>query len=328
MSVRRKILAVLQDNRGRWISGEALSSAMHISRSAIWKHVGVLRSEGYGIESSSNKGYLLQSSPDVLTVEEIRNSLDTRYVDIRDVVCLKETDSTNRRAKLLAEQGAPEGTLIVADTQSGGRGRRGRTWFSPAHTGIYTSLILRPSIPPGEAPRCALLTSVAVAESLLNGSGVRGTIKWPNDILVKGKKIAGILVEIGTELDMVEYMIVGVGLNVNTPPDDFPPEIRDRATSILAETGMAVRRVDVLCEFLKQFEKYYEMFTDGRFNDILDQWKAFEDVIGRTIRVDSAGTAYSGTAAEIDPDGALLVRDSHGRLHRVFSGDITVMHEQ
>jgi len=328
MSVRRKLLAVLQDNRGRWISGEVLSSAMHISRSAIWKHVGVLRSEGYGIESLPNKGYLLHSSPDILTLEEIRNSLDIQYVNVRDVVCLKETDSTNRRAKLLAEQGAPNGTLIVADAQTGGRGRKGRAWFSPAHTGIYVSLILRPSIPPGEAPRCALLTSVAVAEGLFTGCGVRGTIKWPNDILVNGKKIAGILIDIATELDMVEYMIVGVGLNVSILPDDFPSEIRDSATSILAETGIAIRRVDLLCEFLKQFEKYYEMLSAGQFKDILHQWKEFEDVIGRTVRVDSGNTACFGTVVEIDSDGALLVRDSHGHLNRIFSGDITVVPEK
>jgi len=230
MSTKDQLLLYLKERKGDWVSGEALSNKIAVSRSAVWKHICKLREEGYVIESSPKKGYLLRKAPDLLFPNEIREGLDTKVFGKRDIVYFTETDSTNTRAKDLAARGAPEGTLVISERQTKGRGRKGRSWFSPSQGGIYTSLILRPSISPSEAPKITLLSAVVVAETLRSLTGLSAIIKWPNDILINGKKIAGILTEMSTEMDAIDYIVVGLGLNVNTP--DFPDDIREKATSI------------------------------------------------------------------------------------------------
>ena len=325
MTTKKNLLLYLKGRKGEWVSGEQLSNKLEISRTAVWKHIHKLRDKGYVIESSTKKGYRLQEVSDFLLADEIREGLNTQIFAQRDILHYEETDSTNIRAKDLADRGAPEGTLVVAEKQTRGKGRRGRTWFSPAGGGIYASLILRPVISPGEAPRITLMTAVAVAEALLALIPLVFKIKWPNDILVNGKKIAGILTEISTEMDSVDYIVVGLGLNVNTPKKSFTQDIREKATSILAETGKPFSRTKLVQAYLQRYEVYYEMFQKGEFEPILDRWKELADIIGQLITVDMAGKMYSGKVMDVDNDGVLILRDDQGDLHRIFSGDVTLL---
>ena len=326
MSTRDRLLSYLKEEKGNWISGELLSNKLAVSRAAIWKHVRKLKEDGYVIESSPKKGYLLSNSPDLLLPSEIEEGLDTKVFGKGNIIYFKETDSTNIKAKDLAAKGAPEGTVVVAEKQTKGRGRRGRSWFSPSGDGIYTSLILRPTMSPGETPRITLMTAVAMAEALLSLTQLKIRIKWPNDILVNGKKIAGILTEISTEMDGVNYIIVGLGLNVNTPAESFPAEIKGEATSILIETGKQFPRAPLVREYLRWYEKYYEIFNKRGFESIIHRWKELADIAGQQIVVDVLGEKYIGEVLDVDSDGVLILRDSKGNTHRIFSGDVTLMH--
>jgi len=320
MSTKNQILAFLKESKGNWISGESISRSLSVSRTAIWKHIQKLREDGYLIESSPKKGYLLKKTSHLLLTHEIREGLSTEVFGRRDILYFGETDSTNTRAKELADHGAPEGTVIVSEKQTDGRGRKGRNWFSPSREGIYVSLILRPGISPDEAPKTTLLTAVAVAEALISLTRLKVNIKWPNDILISGKKIAGILTEIKAEMDAIDYIIVGLGLNVNTP--DFPDDIREKATSILIETGAPFSRVRVIKEYLKQYERYYKIFGSIGFDPILARWKTLSNIIGQQITVESMGTEHTGQVQDIDKDGVLILKDNSGQYHRIFSGDV------
>ncbi len=323
MSTKNQLLAFLKESKGNWISGESISSKLSVSRAAIWKHIQKLRVDGYVIESSPKKGYVLKKASDLLLSNEIREGLTTEIFGRGDIVYFNETDSTNTRAKELADQGAPEGTVIVSEKQTGGRGRKGRNWFSPSREGIYVSLILRPGISPDEAPKTTLLTAVAVAEALISLTLLKVSIKWPNDILINGKKIAGILTEIRAEIDAIDYIIVGLGLNVNTP--DFPDDIKEKATSILIETGKHFPRVRVIREYLKQYERYYKILGRIGFETILTRWKELSNIIGRQITVEATGTKHTGQVQDIDRGGVLILKDNAGKYHRIFSGDVILM---
>lgn len=322
MTTRDNILKCFKEAKGGWVSGESLSNGLSVSRSAVWKHIRRLREEGYLIQSSPRKGYMLEKASDMLLPGEIREGLTTRILGKKEIHHLRETVSTNITAKQLAAGGAPEGTLVVSETQTGGKGRLGRNWFSPFGEGIYISLILRPSISPAEAPKITLMTAVAMAEALHSGTGLYVSIKWPNDILISGKKTAGILTEISTEMDAVDYVIIGVGLNVNIA--SFPPEIREKATSLLIETGKAHSRSSLMRDFLKWFENYYELFQRADFEPILNRWRQFSQIAGRRISVETIGGMTIGRALDIDRDGFLMVEDNGGQIHRIYSGDITL----
>ena len=322
---REVLLNYLKEGPGRWISGQFLGERLAMTRSAVWKQVGALKEEGYVIESSSRKGYRLCEVPDLLLIREIRDGLATHTLGQTEARYYRQTDSTNLRAKALATQGAPEGTLVVAEEQTQGRGRRDRSWFSPPQQGIYASLILRPSIPPNEAPRMTLLSSVAAAEALLALTSLDVKIKWPNDILVNSMKIAGILTEISTGMDTVDYMIVGLGLNVNIPADCFPREIRHQATSILAETGAPFPRVVLLRRYLEYYESYYDIFKIKGFDPVMNRWKSLTNMMGRRIMVQMVGRQHVGEVFDFDQDGFLILRDDRGESIRIFSGDVTFL---
>ena len=324
MSTKDKLLLYLKRNQGNWVSGELISSKLSVSRAAIWKHIQKLKEEGYIIESASKKGYLLSKSSDPITADEIRQGLSTKVFGKKNIIFLKETDSTNTRAKELAAQGAPEGTLVIAEKQTSGRGRRGRNWFSPPGGGIYCSLILRPVLSPSETPRITLMTAVVLAETLISLMKLKLRIKWPNDILVNGKKLAGILTEISTEMDAVNYIVVGLGMNVNTQLEDLPREIKKTATSILIETKKPFPRVKLIQHYLKLYEKYYDMFKKNDFEPIMKRWRKLADIIGKQIKVDVIGKTHTGKVVDVDNDGVLILKDDQGKLQRIFSGDVTM----
>lgn len=263
------------------------------------------------------------SECDMLLPSKIVEGLDTDTFGKKEIVHFEETDSTNARARELADQGAPEGTLVVAERQTQGRGRKGRTWFSPTGAGIYASLILRPSMPASEATRITFLTAVSAAEVLLPLKGLNVRIKWPNDILVNGKKAAGILTEISTERGSVDYAVVGLGMNVNTPA--FPEDISEKATSLLIERGERFSRIDLLREYLRRQEASYRRLGTFGFELILDRWKELADCIGREIRVEMMDKTYVGWVEDIDPEGILILKDREGVSHRIVSGDVVLL---
>jgi BirA family biotin operon repressor/biotin-[acetyl-CoA-carboxylase] ligase len=325
MEGKEGLLERLKQAEGHWVSGEILSGEMSMTRSAVWKHVCKLRNEGYEIKSSPRKGYLLHRIPDRLFPREVRSGLQTTIFGQGEIVHFSETDSTNSRAKELAGRETPEGTIVLAERQTVGRGRRGRSWFSPDGSGLYLSLVLRPKVVPAEAPKMTLMTAVAVCDVLIPYLPSLPRVKWPNDILVGGRKIAGILTEISTEPDAIDYVVVGLGLNVNVPARQFPKEIRDKATSILVETGKVHSRAAILRSFLEHFERIYALFREGRFRLILDRWKAFAGTTGQRARVDQIGRVLTGEIQDVDENGSLLLRDEKGNLHRIVSGDITYL---
>jgi len=325
MLTKYQLLSYLKKGRRTWVSGESLSRELSVSRAAIWKHIRKLREEGYVIESSTKKGYLLSKDSDLLLPNEIEEDLGTRIFGKNGIEYFKEIDSTNIKAKELAEEGAPEGTVVIAEKQVKGKGSKGRTWLSPEGDGIYASLILRPAMAPSGAPKITLMTAVAITEALLSLVQIKITIKWPNDILIKGKKLAGILTEIAADMDAVDYIIVGLGLNVNTPLQNFSEELKDLATSIYIETGEPFSRTRLVRAYLEYFEKYYKMFKANNFTPIMNRWKQLSNIIGQKIIVDVIGKRHVGEVTNIDYEGVLILKDDKGGFQRIFSGDITLV---
>ena len=323
MNSKDQLLGYLKENKGQWISGEALSTRIDVTRSAVWKQICALRDEGYRIESSPRKGYILRSVPDLLLPAEIQQNLGTEFFGKVGIYHFIETDSTNIQAKALALDGAPEGTLVVAEKQNMGKGRKGRKWFSDSIGGIYCTMILRPSTTPNEALKIPLLTALVAVKTLLKTTSLKPTIKWPNDILVNGKKLGGILTEISTEVDAVDFVIVGFGININT--ESFPEDIKDIATSVTIETGIPMNRAAFLKEYLSLYEQTYGIFTREGFNPLMGEWRKLTHIIGHMITVDMIGKRLTGEVEDIDREGALLLRDEEGEIHRIYSGDVTYL---
>jgi BirA family transcriptional regulator, biotin operon repressor / biotin---[acetyl-CoA-carboxylase] ligase len=321
-STKHLLLDRLKENPNQWVSGESISNQLGISRTAVWKQINSLRKDGHRILSAPRKGYRLEQVADLLSAEEVSACLTTRIMGRPSITVLKQTDSTNLQARVLASRGAAEGTVIAAESQTCGRGRRGRVWLSPAGQGLCFSVILRPPMTPAQAPQITLMTAVAVVRTLKQ-AGVQAHIKWPNDILVDGRKIAGILTEISTEMDQVDWVIVGLGLNVNTPADQLPGSIRELATSMRIQKGCPFSRAALLGDLLQDFEKCYEQLRTEGFASIMEQWRHMSDIIGQQVYVDVMGTRHHGTVAAVDDDGVLILEDSQGRIRRIFSGDVT-----
>lgn len=321
MSTAERILKHLRSDPESWTSGEQLSRELAVSRSAVWKHVRALRQDGYEIESSPRKGYRLTALSSRLLPGEIREGLRTRVLGRREIVFFLETDSTNTRAKALAAAGAPEGAMVVAECQTGGRGRKGRVWFSPSGQGVYLSVVLRPRISPVQAPRMTLIAGIAAAEMLMDAyPDLDIHIKWPNDILVGRKKVAGILTEISSDMDEVGFVVSGMGLNVNARR--FPKDLKAIATSLALETGRPVERAPLVRGFLEAYEKWYDAFLTSGPDPVLDRWKSLSRTLGNRVLVDGPGGRITGIARDMDRDGSLLVEDDQGIIHPVFSGDV------
>ncbi len=322
---RQALLVALRSRTGQWVSGEELSGGLGISRAAISKHIATIKAAGYAIASAPGKGYRLTSGPDRLLPEEILFGLKTAFMGKAGIVHHPLIDSTNTQARALARTGAPEGTLVVAETQSAGRGRKGRSWMASTGEGLLVSLILRPAMEPSRAALITLMTAVSVAEALIEETGIDARIKWPNDILVGRKKMAGILTEMSMELDAVDYVIVGLGLNVNTPLASFHSDIRDIATSVMAESSAPFSRVALLQAILLKFETHYETLTQKGPESILVRWKALSDIVGRRVRVSMMREEIEGRVIDIDADGVLLIDNAPGEPLRILSGDITYL---
>ncbi|HUT72327.1 MAG TPA: biotin--[acetyl-CoA-carboxylase] ligase [Desulfatiglandales bacterium] len=323
MAGRDQIVLHLEEAAGNWVSCESLGDKLGVSRSTIVRHISRLKEDGYAIESAPNKGYALRETFDLLVPRRIRQGLETKAFGKKEIVYCTEIDSTNLKAKDLAANGAPEGAIVISEKQTEGRGRKAREWFSPPRDGIYLSLILRPNIAPRHAPRITLLTAVSVAETLRSLIGLELAIKWPNDILVNGKKLAGILTEMSSEKGAIDYVVVGLGLNVNTPI--FPDDIKDTATSLLIETGKRFSRAELVRDYLKWHERYYEIFLSMGFEPIRKRWKELAEIIGQQVTVAAIDREYQGEVQDIDEDGALILQDKAGQVHRITFGDVSLL---
>ena len=325
MSAKGRILMMLKEAAPAPLSGEALGRSLGLTRAAIWKVIRGLREEGYEISSSPRLGYGLIQAPDLLVPAEVEPLLRTRCFGRRGIHHSVEIGSTNDRAKELAHGGAPEGTLVVAESQSAGRGRFGRAWASPGRGGLYLSLILRPSLAPSEAPQITLLAGVGVCRAINALTPVGAGIKWPNDVLIKGKKVAGILTEMEAEMDRIHHLIVGIGINVNTRMSFLPRAVRERATSLLEETGKPISRKDLLAMVLAEMEALWAQAERGGFDAVRAAWKRLNVTLGRRVRIEGMDVAVLGTAMDLDDRGALLVRAQDGPLHRIPFGEVSLL---
>jgi BirA family transcriptional regulator, biotin operon repressor / biotin---[acetyl-CoA-carboxylase] ligase len=316
------VLAFLAEAGDQFVSGEAISDKLGLTRAAVWKHVESLRAHGYRIDAVPARGYRLAEVPDRLTPLEMRPLLNTH--DLGQVLyAYDELGSTSDRAKELADEGADPGTVVLAEAQTAGRGRRGRVWTSPARRNLYFSVILRPELPPARAPEITLVASIAICDALKQ-SGVEAGIKWPNDLLASGKKIAGILTELAAEPDRVHWVVVGVGVNVNARADDFPEELRGEATSVLLERGQPAPRALFAAACFTALEEWLDRHAEDGFAAVRDAWRERSVTLGREVVVRADGREIAGTAEDIDDSGALLVRGPAG-LERVLVGDVTLL---
>ncbi len=316
-----ELLMLLLTGKDIFISGEEISAKFKVTRSAIWKQINNLRNLGYVIESSTKMGYRLKKSPDLLLPEEIWSKTDCSSLG-RRIYYHSIIDSTNTEAKKLALGGAPSGSLVVAEGQTLGKGRLGRKWSSPAGAGINASIILKPDITPPEAPRITLLTAVAVAEAIREKAHIEAMIKWPNDIFIKGKKVCGILTEMSAEPDAVNYIIVGIGINVNN--DEFPEELQSKATSLRITLGRKVNRADLLAGVLERMEYYYQSSLVSGFDKLLEKWRELCCNLRKPVKIIGRKESFNGIAMDVDSDGALIVKKDNGEIVKVLSGDVSL----
>lgn len=311
------VLKVLADE-GEFTSGEKLASTLGVSRTAIWKTVRNLRNKGYVIEAVPRRGYRLVESPDAPYPHEIRRRLKTRVFGTK-IQHYEEVGSTNDVAKELASRGAPQGTLVIAERQTGGRGRMGRTWYSP-RGGLWFSIILRPDLTPGEVPLLALTLGVGVAKALAK-EGLDCRLKWPNDVLINGRKVCGILTELDAEMDIVNYVIAGIGINVNNDVEDFPEEFRRLATTVKAVLGKEVSLVGLLVRVLQELEDAYFTLERKGGSVILDEWRRLSSTLGKKVKVVTHGVTLEGIARDVAENGALVLELESGRRESIISGD-------
>lgn len=320
--MRARILKLLRQQSQDYLSGEEISRQLAVSRTAVWKHIQELKNHGYEIEAHPRKGYRLKSRPDLLLPEEIRAGLATQLLG-KQIVHFYDTSSTNNEAKRLAADDAVEGTIVVSEAQTLGRGRLNRGWFSPPGGGVWVSVILRPPFPPQEAPKCTLMAAVATVEAIREASGLNCGIKWPNDILWQGRKLVGILTEMSAEMDAINFVVLGIGINVSLQESDFPEELRNIGASVSMGAEREVSRVEVLQKLLERLEYWYQVVKQEGFEPVLEAWRRESVTLGQPVRVLAGEETYDGVAEELAEDGSLLVRTENG-LRRVLAGDVSL----
>ena len=316
-----EILQLLRKHPSAFLSGQEISRRLKVSRTAVWKRLRRLRTLGYEIEASTRSGYRLIQSPDLLTPSEINPILKTKWMG-RKIHHFQTLDSTNSKAYQLALNGAREGEVVISESQKKGRGRLGRQWFSPPFLNLYLSVILRPKISPHQASLITLMAAVATADAIQKFSGLLPLIKWPNDILLRDRKAAGLLNEIHSEMDRIHFVILGIGVNLNMDEKMFSKEIRAVATSLKIEMGQKVSRKAFLQFFLQELEKWYSIFLEEGGAVILKAWRDRAYIKGRQVKVTSFGETVAGIAIDVDSDGALILETEDGKQKRVVAGDI------
>ena len=319
--LRKRLLDAFTDAGDSYLSGQAVAELLGCSRTAVWKHMEELRKEGFQLEAVRRKGYRILHTPDRMTEDEIRLGLKTSFIG-RNIDYQESTGSTQKIAHQLSNDDAPEGTVVVAEEQVSGRGRMDRKWHSPKYTGIWMSIILRPNILPARAPQLTLLAAVAVVQAMEEVTGLVPEIKWPNDILINGRKVTGILTELQAEADRINSVIIGIGINVNQ--ESFPEDIEQTATSLLIEKGEAVSRTELIKSVFAQLEKLYSIYLENGFLPIKLLWESYAVSIGKTLKARTLTSVIEGRALGITDDGVLKIEDKDGVIHHVYSADIEI----
>lgn len=318
--MKTEILKLLRTTDG-YVSGQQISEQLGVSRAAVWKAIRRLQDEGYQVEAVRNKGYHIVGTPDVMTKEELDSLMKTRWAG-RNILYYETTDSTNLRIRQAGDEGAPHGTLAVADRQTAGRGRRGRTWESPAGSSIYMSVLLRPDIAPNKASMLTLVMALSVAEGIQQCIPII-QIKWPNDIIVNGKKLVGILTEMSAQVDYINHVTVGVGINVNMTA--FQEEIADTATSLCLECGHAVKRAPLIAAVMERLEENYEIFLETEdLSGLMERYSALLVNRDRDVRIIGEKETYQAHAIGIDRTGELIVRREDGTMEKIYAGEVSV----
>ncbi|MCR6096487.1 biotin--[acetyl-CoA-carboxylase] ligase [Salipaludibacillus agaradhaerens] len=317
--MKGQVLKLLREHNTTFLSGEKMSQVIGCSRTAIWKHIDALRKEGYDIVASQNKGYQLRETYPMLSEHEILSYLPNDSL-FTNVIFYRSINSTQMAAQKQVSDGMTHGTLVVADEQTNGKGRLGRTWHSEKDSGVWMSLIVKPDIAFEQAPQLTLLTAVSVTRAIEKLSKVNVTIKWPNDLLINGKKVCGILTEMQADTDRLLSVIIGIGLNVNHK--QFSDPLTDIATSLFIETGKTYDRSQLIGGILDEFTKLYQLYLDDGFAIIKPLWEAHASSTGKKISARTATTVIEGIALGIDNEGVLLLEDEAGKVHKIYSADI------
>ena len=319
--MKEEILRLLRSADG-YISGQELCNRFGVSRTAVWKAINQLKEAGYEIEAQQNKGYRLMAAPDLMTEAEIKSLMHTEWV-AKEVLYFDTIDSTNTKAQELAEKGYPSGTLVVADKQESGKGRRGRSWVSPSGTGIFMTLMIKPDINPNNASMLTLVAALAVAKAITSVTGEKALIKWPNDIVINGKKVCGILTEMNAQFDYINHIVVGIGINVHN--ESFPEEISQMASSLMIEAGgKRFHRAQIIAETMAYFEQYYDTFL--KTQDLSALVREYDKLLvnrNKSVRVLDPKEPFDGKAMGITPKGELIV-DTWESRKLVSSGEVSV----
>ncbi len=324
MTIDAEILRALRTNEAGSVSGADLSQRLNISRAAIWARIEELRHLGYDIEASPHRGYTLRDSPDLLHADDLLSRLREGQVIGRTIRVFQTTTSTNDIAEKFARDGVAEGAVVFAESQSTGRGRLGRQWTSPTGKGLWFSVLLRPNLTPQAVTKLTIASATATARAIKTITTLEPKVKWPNDLLISGKKISGILTELTAELDHVKHVILGIGINVNLTESDFPASLRSTATSLRIQAGHPINRPDFAAEVLRQLDFDYNRVVKGMFPEVAEEWESISCTLDQDVEIQVGDRKITGRAESLDQDGALLVRSQHGRLDRVIGGDVSM----
>jgi BirA family transcriptional regulator, biotin operon repressor / biotin---[acetyl-CoA-carboxylase] ligase len=321
--IRKRLIEAFTNAGEEYLSGQYLADLVGCSRTAIWKHIEELRKEGFLFEAVKKKGYKIIQAPEKVTADEIAFGLKTDFIG-RQIHYEEKVDSTQKVAHRLATEGVIDGTVVVADEQTLGRGRMDRRWHSPKYTGVWMSIILRPNLPLQKAPQLTLVTAVAVVQAIEEITGLLPQIKWPNDILINGKKVTGILTELQADSDRINAVIIGIGINVNQKRADFPEEIQQIATSLAVESEQTISRAALMQTVFDRLEKLYLIYLKSSFHPIKLLWESYalsvgKDIIARTITGDIKGKALG-----ITDDGVLKIEQDNGEISHIYSADILI----
>jgi BirA family transcriptional regulator, biotin operon repressor / biotin---[acetyl-CoA-carboxylase] ligase len=317
--MKNKVLEALYEKKGEYVPIDDLASKLEIPVSEVQEHIISLKNEGYTIEMSSNKEFMLKEDLTLLLPHKLKNKLNTSYIG-KEIHYFREVDSTNEVAKKLAREGTPEGTVIIAESQSRGKGRRGKKWISPLG-GAWLSIILRPNTLPINAPQLTFIAGVAAAKTIKDEYGLDAGIKWPNDVLIDNKKVCGVLTEISTEIDTIDYIVTGIGIDANIDVNLLPQELRDTTTSIKSELDHDISRMILVQKFLGNFETMYDEFNKGNFQEILRKWRQLSKTIGRQVEIRKRTEFVRGEAVGVNSKGALILELEDGTLKKIISGE-------
>ncbi|MBM7615981.1 biotin--[acetyl-CoA-carboxylase] ligase [Alkaliphilus hydrothermalis] len=319
--MKEKILKVLYESKGQYKSGEELAELFGVSRTAIWKQINSLKKEGHIIETVNKKGYQLMENDNLLVPVELQSMLDTEEIG-HHIIYFDSIKSTNTYAKEIAHE-TPHGVVIIGNEQTEGRGRMGRGWTSPKGKGIFMSIILKPQIPPTEGAKMTQIAAAATCLGIRSITSLDVLIKWPNDVIINGKKVCGILTEMSGELNQVAYIIVGIGINVNT--EEFPEDLREKGTSLLIEGKKHYSRKEMIVAILNEFEKLYQDYIkSGSLQSTIEICKKYSAMLGKEIRIIQGNKETIAKAVDITEEGLLKIAQEGGKEDLVFSGEVSV----